>query len=122
ILGTGDFTHPAWIKELKENLVEDNPGVYKLKNSTHKSRFILTTEISSIYKRGGKVRRVHNLLLAPDFKTVEGIIARLEAKGCNLKADGRPIVGIDSEDLLKIIKDVSSECMLIPAHAWTPWF
>ncbi len=122
VLGTGDFTHPAWIKELKENLAEDQPGLFKLKNKEHAARFLLTTEVSCIYKRGGKTRRVHNCLLAPSFEAVDKIIAALLARKCNLRSDGRPIIGIDSEELLKIIKEASPECELIPAHAWTPWF
>lgn len=122
VLGTGDFTHPAWNKELRDNLAEDQPGLFKLKNSSAKARFLLTTEISCIYKRGGKTRRVHNCLLAPSFEAVDKIIKALNDRKCNLRADGRPIVGIDSEDLLKIIQEASSDCMLIPAHAWTPWF
>jgi uncharacterized protein (TIGR00375 family) len=122
VLGTGDFTHPAWNKQLKEELVEDKPGLFKLKKGNFKARFVLTTEISCIYKRGGKTRRVHNCILAPSFAAVDSIISQLNARGCNLRADGRPIIGVDSEDLLKIIQDASPDCMLIPAHAWTPWF
>jgi uncharacterized protein (TIGR00375 family) len=122
VLGTGDFTHPAWNKQLKDELVEDRPGLFKLKKGNFKARFILTTEISCIYKRGGKTRRVHNCILAPSFEAVDSIIKQLNARGCNLKADGRPIVGIDSEDLLKMIQEASADCLLIPAHAWTPWF
>jgi len=122
VLGTGDFTHPAWLTTLKSELVEDRPGLFKLKNGNFKARFMLTTEISCIYKRGGKTRRVHNCLLAPSFEAVDTIISQLTARNCNLKADGRPIIGLDSEELLKIVLDASPDCMLIPAHAWTPWF
>jgi DNA helicase II / ATP-dependent DNA helicase PcrA len=122
VLGTGDFTHPAWNKELKEALVEDQPGLFKLKNGNHRSRFMLTTEISCIYKRGGKTRRVHNCVFAPSFSAVDRIIAELEKRGCNLRSDGRPIIGLDSEELLKICLEASPDCLLVPAHAWTPWF
>jgi uncharacterized protein (TIGR00375 family) len=122
VLGTGDFTHPAWNRELKEALVEDQPGLFKLKDGNYKARFMLTTEVSCIYKRGGKTRRVHNCLFAPSFEVVDTIISQLEIRNCNLRADGRPIIGLDSEELLKIILNVSPDCMLIPAHAWTPWF
>lgn len=122
VLGTGDFTHPVWNKELKESLIEDQPGLFRLKGAEHASRFMLTTEVSCIYKRGGKTRRVHNCLLAPSFAAVDAIIAELEKRKCNLRADGRPIIGIDSEELLKIIREASPDCELIPAHAWTPWF
>jgi DNA helicase II / ATP-dependent DNA helicase PcrA len=122
VLGTGDFTHPAWNKELKESLVEDRPGLFKLKTGNHKARFMLTTEISCIYRRGNKTRRVHNCLFAPSFVAVDKIIAELTKRECNLRSDGRPIVGLDSEELLKIVLNASSDCMLVPAHAWTPWF
>ncbi len=122
VLGTGDFTHPSWLKELKENLTEDQSGLFKLKNGNAKARFMLTTEISCIYKRGGKTRRVHNCIFAPSFAAVDLIIAELTKRNCNLKSDGRPIVGLDSEELLKIVLEASPNCMLVPAHAWTPWF
>ena len=122
VLGTGDFTHPAWLASLKLELVEDQPGLFKLKNGNYKARFMLTTEISCIYKRGGKTRRVHNCIFAPSFAAVDSIISQLKIRNCNLNSDGRPIVGLDSEELLKIILDASPDCMLIPAHAWTPWF
>lgn len=122
VLGTGDFTHPAWLKQLKDELVEDRPGLFKLKKVNFKARFILTTEISCIYKRGGKTRRVHNCILAPSFAAVDSIVSQLEKRKCNLRSDGRPVIGVDSEDLLKMAQEASPDCMLIPAHAWTPWF
>jgi len=143
VLGTGDFTHPAWLASLKSELCEDQPGLFRLKNGSHQSRFMLTTEISCIYKRGGpsatlpsatlgaggiggagagKTRRVHNCVFAPSFSAVEKIIAALEKRNCNLRSDGRPIIGMDSEELLKVVLDASPDCLLVPAHAWTPWF
>ncbi|KKT34910.1 MAG: hypothetical protein UW24_C0019G0016 [Parcubacteria group bacterium GW2011_GWA2_44_12] len=124
IMGTGDFTHPLYFQELKEQLVPLGTGLYRHQEDDPKDprvKFILTQELSGIYKRGGKVRRIHNLVLAPSLEIVEEIIKRLEPIG-NLSADGRPILGLDSEELLKIVLDVSPECMLIPAHIWTPWF
>jgi uncharacterized protein (TIGR00375 family) len=122
VVGTGDFTHPAWLAELKEKLVPAEPGLFKLKDGAQRSRFMLTTEISCIYRRHDKTRRVHNLIFAPSFEIVDTINAKLTARGCNLRSDGRPIVGLDSEELLKIVMDVSPQNMLVPAHAWTPWF
>jgi len=122
VLGTGDFTHPTWLAELKAALVEDQPGLFKLSSGDHACRFMLTTEVSCIYKRGGKTRRVHHLVFAPSFAVVDALVDRLEARGCNLRADGRPIIGLDSEELLKLVLDASPECLLVPAHAWTPWF
>lgn len=121
VLATGDFTHPQWFKEIKSNLQPAEPGLFFLKNSKKKARFILGGEISCVYKKGDKVRRVHHLVYAPDIETVEKINAKLGWIG-NIKSDGRPIIGIDSKELLKILLDASPESVLIPAHVWTPWF
>jgi uncharacterized protein (TIGR00375 family) len=122
VLGTGDFTHPAWISELKENLVESKPGLYKLKNSDTKSLFMLTGELASIYKQGDKVRRVHNLVFAPNFAAADKFISLLEKRGVNLRSDGRPIMGVPCEELVKIAKDADEQMEVIPSHAWTPHF
>ena len=119
VLGTGDFTHPEWFKNLKEKLEPAEPGLFRLKNG--KTRFILTSEISCIYSKNGKVRKIHILILAPDFETVEKINTKLSWIG-NLKSDGRPILGLDAKELVKIILSVSSDCLIIPAHVMTPWF
>ena len=138
VLGTGDFTHPRWFMELQDKLEPAEPGLFKLKNmpkegqtllggsdpplaTNSQTRFILTVEISSIYSQGGKVRRIHNIIFAPSFQAVAKINLRLGEVG-NLRADGRPILGLPAKELLKIILDVSEDCMLVPAHAWTPWF
>jgi uncharacterized protein (TIGR00375 family) len=122
VIGTGDFTHPKWLAELKESLEEDQPGLYKLKTSPLKVRFMLTAEVSSIYKQGDKVRRIHNMILAPNFAAVDQIIAGLEKVGANLKSDGRPIMGVKCPDLVQIVMDADPSCVVIPAHAWTPHF
>lgn len=123
VLGTADFTHPAWFAELKEKLVEAEPGMYKLKSGEYGGmRYMMTTEISQIYKRGGKGRRVHNIVMAPSIESVEKINKWLSDQGFNLKADGRPILGIDSEELYKQLKEIDERVIMIPAHAWTPWF
>ncbi len=122
ILGTGDFTHPKWFKEIEEKLEEVEQGMYRLRGSDSTTRFMLTTELSQIYSRGGKTRRVHNIILAPSLQTVKNIIAMLERRGCNLTADGRPIIGVDSEELAKELFAIDEKILLIPAHAWTPWF
>ncbi|TSC75882.1 MAG: DNA and RNA helicase [Parcubacteria group bacterium Gr01-1014_30] len=121
VLSCGDFTHPEWFKELKEKLEEQEPGLYKLKNSASGTRFILTTEISCIYSKKNKVRKIHILIFAPSLESAEKINANLSWIG-NLKADGRPILGIDAKELAKIVLNVSEECLVVPAHAWTPWF
>jgi uncharacterized protein (TIGR00375 family) len=131
LIGTGDFTHPAWRAELKEKLASAEEGLYVLKKPFRKEdaaadggltpRFILSAEISSIYKKNGKVRKVHNLILLPCMEDAEALSRRLEAIG-NLHSDGRPILGLDSRDLLQITLDVCPEAIFIPAHIWTPHF
>ena len=120
IVGTGDFTHPKWLTELKENLEQVKPGLYRC--AQWSPLFLLTAEVSSIYKQGDKVRRVHNMILAPNFEAVDRIIQGLESRGANLKADGRPIMGIHCDELVKIVKEASQDAEIIPAHAWTPHF
>jgi len=135
IIGTGDFTHPEWFRQLREKLEPAESGLFKLKEEYAKEidnklpnsiknnlmRFILTVEISNIYSKYEKVRKVHHLVLAPSFEVVSEINFRLNKIG-NLNADGRPILGLDSKDLLKNILAASSDAYLIPAHIWTPWF
>jgi len=120
VLGTGDFTHPGWFKTLKEKLEPAEPGLFKLHDSSF-TRFILTSEISCIYSKNKKVRKVHIIVLAPSFEVVEKINAKLSEIG-NLKADGRPILGLDAKELAKIVLDADKNCLVVPAHAWTPWF
>ena len=122
LVGTSDFTHPGWRSHMNEELEEAGNGVFALKGDRSPTRFLLSSEVSCIYKRNGKTRRVHHVLLMPDFASLDRFIASLDKRGVNLKADGRPIMGIDSEELLKMVLDASPEAMLIPAHAWTPWF
>lgn len=122
IIGTADFTHPAWFKELQEKLTEKEPGLYQLKNTGSPVRFILTTEISCIYSQGGKTRRVHICIFAPSLKTVEKIIGNFNQRGYNLKADGRPILGLSAKNLAQLILEIDPDCLIVPAHAWTPWF
>ena len=133
VIGTGDFTHPGWIKELEEKLEPDGNGLFRLKNPPKEQglpnikpketniRYCLSTEISSIYKYGEKVRKNHNIVLVPDFKTAKKLNARLSQIG-NLSSDGRPILGLPSRDLLEIVLETSEDAHLIPAHVWTPWF
>ncbi|MFH1235624.1 MAG: endonuclease Q family protein, partial [Parcubacteria group bacterium] len=121
IIGTGDFTHPTWFAELKDQLEEAEPGLYKRKGSNSNIRFLLSAEISCIYTQGGRGRRVHILLYAPTLAAVEKISAQLGWQG-NLKSDGRPIIGISCKELAKIVLNASPECLVIPAHVWTPWF
>ncbi len=120
IISATDFTHPLWLREIKNQLVEATDGLYKLKDS--KTLFILSTEIASIYKQGEKLRRIHSLVFMPNLAAVEKFREVLIKRGANLMADGRPIIGISVHDLLEIVLNVDKKAFLIPCHAWTPHF
>lgn len=122
LVTTGDFTHPAWFADIKNELVETAAGIFSLRDKSAVINFILTTELSCIYTQGGKTRRVHLLVFAPSIAAVEKLIAELEKRKCNLHSDGRPILGLSAKEILQIILEISPEMMLVPAHAWTPWF
>ena len=134
VLGTGDFTHPAWAAELRETLVPAEPGLFRVRPDLEQRllrdsaatcagtvRFMLSVEISTIYRRHERTRKVHHLIYAPSFDAADRITAAL-AKIGNLASDGRPILGLDSRDLLDITLSADPGCFLVPAHVWTPWF
>jgi DNA helicase II / ATP-dependent DNA helicase PcrA len=134
VLGTGDFTHPAWAAELRDTLVPAEPGLFRARPELERKiirdsppacagtvRFILSVEISTIYRRAERTRKVHHLIYAPGFDAADRITAAL-AKIGNLASDGRPILGLDSRDLLDITLSAGPGCFLVPAHVWTPWF
>ena len=132
VVGSGDFTHPAWLAQIKKELQPAEPGLFKLKSQGPKAcegaspeaietRFVLTSEISNIYKRHGKVRKVHNVIFVPDLQSVERLNTKLAGIG-NIESDGRPILGLDSRDLLEILLENAPDGFLVPAHIWTPWF
>ena len=131
LIGTGDFTHPVWREELKERLVSEGNGLYRLRDAYVKeesrkfpgegTRFVVSGEISSIYKKNGKTRKVHNVILLPSLEAADAMAQRLEKIG-NIHSDGRPILGLDSHDLLEMMLDECPEVILIPAHIWTPHF
>ena len=134
VVATGDITHPKWLEEMRQKLEPSAPGFFKLKSKYAQElaneiyppcssdvHFILSGEISSIYKKGDKVRKVHNVAFMPSFEAVEKFQARLERIG-NIRSDGRPILGLDSRDLLEIMLETDDNAQLIPAHIWTPWF
>jgi len=135
LLATGDFTHPEWLFLAKEKLVPTGNGFFQLKSllptgndhlmsiptAPQDVSFILSTEISFIYSKKGRVRKIHILLLAPDFESIDKINSRLSAIG-NLRSDGRPILGLDAKDFVKIVAKTCPQCVVIPAHIWTPWF
>ncbi len=118
LLGTGDFTHPEWIKELKSELIEDETGILKTKTGFN---FILQTEISLMYSQDGKSRKIHNIVLAENFDVVEHITEQLKKFG-RVDYDGRPIFGIKCPEFVEILKEIDSSIEIIPAHIWTPWF
>lgn len=135
LLATADFTHPEWLFLIKEKLEPKDNGFFGLKNisppengylkpisiSPEDVSFILSTEISFIYSKKGKVRKIHIILLAPDFDSVDKINSKLAGIG-NLRSDGRPILGMDAKEFVKIVANHCPHCVVIPAHIWTPWF
>src|SRR5210317_2658403 len=134
VVGTGDFTYPQWFSEICEKLEPAEEGLFKLKSEIAKAcdeqvpafcrdsvRFILSTEISNIYKKNDKTRKNHNLVLVPDLAVAKKFSAKLDRIG-NIKSDGRPILGLDARNLLEILLETSDQAFLIPAHIWTPWF
>src|SRR5262252_168921 len=134
VVATGDFTHPAWAAELKEKLVPAEAGLFRLASPIEQAvaeklpaacrtpvRFMLSVEISTIYKKAERTRKIHHLIYAPDFATADRFAERLARIG-NIASDGRPILGLDSRDLLEITLDSGPDAYLVPAHIWTPWF
>jgi uncharacterized protein (TIGR00375 family) len=131
VIGTGDFTHPEWIKELKKKLESEGNGLFSLRKDLRNDsvpqscradvHFLLTAEISCIYSKNSKTRKIHSVVFVPDIAGAEKINRALSKIG-NLQSDGRPILGLDAKELLKITLDASPESMLVPAHAWTPHF
>ena len=117
LIGTGDFTHHLWLEELKHTLEDCGNGLYNY-NGVY---FILTAEVSSIYSKKGKTYRVHNVIIAPSFKSVDKINEKLGRLG-NLASDGRPILGLDVAELARIVFDIDENCIIVPGHIWTPWF
>jgi uncharacterized protein (TIGR00375 family) len=120
LLGTGDFTHPGHFDDIRRSLRPSGNGLYS-HSSGGSVYFMLTAEVSSIYSQGGKVRKIHNLVFAPDMETAQKINKELGKRG-NILSDGRPILGISARDLMQIVLDSSEDCLVVPAHVWTPWF
>ena len=126
VVGTGDFTHPEWLGEMESQLQLSEDGLYRLSPEAlagggGRTRFILTGEISSIYKKGGRVRKIHSLIIMPDLESAGRLMTKLDGIG-NVRSDGRPILGLDARNLLEICLDISERTIFIPAHIWTPWF
>jgi uncharacterized protein (TIGR00375 family) len=135
IIGTGDFTHPGWFAEMRDKLTPAEPGLFQLRADLAAEidkklppsvrgqiiRFVPTVEIATIYKKGERVRKLHQLIVLPSFESVSGLAAKLERIG-NLKADGRPILGLDSKELLRMTLETDPRALYIPAHIWTSWF
>jgi uncharacterized protein (TIGR00375 family) len=131
VIGTGDFTHPEWLKELQQKLKPAGNGLFSLKKKLRSDEvpqscradvlFLLTAEISCIYSKNGKTRKIHSIVFVPDIASAKKINRALSKIG-NLHSDGRPILGLDAKKLLEIVLDAAPEAMLVPAHAWTPHF
>jgi uncharacterized protein (TIGR00375 family) len=120
LLGTGDFTHPAWYAELKTGLRDEHgTGIYRTETGYP---FACQAEVSLIYSQDGKLRRIHNLVLAPNLETVAQIQDVLRGRKGKLDSDGRPILGIPSPAFVELMQDIDKDIEVIPAHAWTPWF
>ena len=117
LLSSADFTHPAWLQELRQGLVEDGTGLFEHNGV----KFVLGAEVSCVYRQGERGRRVHMLVFAPDMATVELLNAKLGRHG-NLASDGRPVLGLSARDLVELALESNPQCLLIPAHIWTPWY
>ena len=117
VVGTGDFTHPVWLRELRAKLRPNGRGLYTF-GAQH---FMLSSEVSNIYPQGGRLRKIHNILLAPSLEVVDRSNAVLARFG-SLMADGRPTLSLPSDKLVEYVMEISPDCMVIPAHVWTPWF
>lgn len=133
VLSVADFTHPIWFREVSSQLEEFQPGIYKLKDQFIPNNellnkpflgpyFILSVEVAAIYTEKGRVHRIHNLILSPDFETSEKINKALAQRGINLSSDGRPILGLTSRNIAELLFEINPKIVLIPCHIWTPWF
>ncbi|WP_433247091.1 endonuclease Q family protein [Streptosporangium sp. CA-135522] len=135
VMGTGDFTHPAWFDRLREGLVPAEPGLFRLRNeldadisrmlppnvASDPVRFMLSVEVSTVYRRDGRTRKIHHLVYLPGFDAAEAFNRGLAGAG-DLSSDGRPVLGMDSRDLLELTLSCGDGAYLVPAHVWTPWF
>jgi len=123
LVATGDWTHPLWMREIKENLEELGNGLLKLKTATPDDPlFLLATEVSCIYTQNGKGRRIHTLIWVPSLVSADKINKEMTRQGCNLMSDGRPIIGLTSIQVAELVLTIEPHAIIIPAHAWTPWF
>ena len=121
LLGTGDFTHPTYFAELSHQLQPAEDGLYVLKTGEQSVRFMLTVEIANVYVQAGRQRRIHTLVFAPSFEAARRINGVLSRMG-KLSSDGRPMFGFPASDLARLVLDISPDCFVVPAHAWTPWY
>jgi uncharacterized protein (TIGR00375 family) len=122
VVACGDFTHPKQFKDIQDNLIADCSGLYDLNDDNSGVKFLMGTEVACIYRHKDATRRVHHCIFAPSIEVVAKFNQALADRGCKLAADGRPILGMSSKELLQIMLDIDPRMVLIPAHAWTPWF
>jgi len=121
VIGTGDFTHPLWLDEIKQSLEAAEMGLWKVKGSRTGTRFMLSTEVSTVFDHNGKVKKIHNCVLAPSLEMVDQVNSAL-AKYGSLSADGRPTLSMSASSLVETLHSISPDIFIFPAHAWTPWF
>ncbi|MDL1971951.1 MAG: endonuclease Q family protein, partial [Deltaproteobacteria bacterium] len=121
VLGTGDFTHPYYLNDLKTHLEPAANGLFRLRDKGEDVYFMLTAEVNNVFSAKGKERKIHTLIFAPSFEVVEKINARL-SQYTDLSIDGRPTLSFSAKELVKIVLDISEDCLIVPAHAWTPWY
>ena len=128
LVATGDWTHPMWFREIERDLEEIGNGLLKIRaqnaepNDQPNPLFLLATEVSCIYSQNGKGRRVHTLIWVPSISSARKISQEMTKRGCNLLSDGRPIIGLTSIDVAELVLSIEPKALIIPAHAWTPWF
>lgn len=122
VISTGDFTHPAWFAAIQKHLREDGEGIFVLRDGSSKTKFMLGTELACIYSHRDAVRRLHLCVFAPSIAAVAQLNKTLEERGCNVRSDGRPILGLSAKVLLQTMLDIDPGFVMVPAHAWTPWF
>ncbi|MDD1766498.1 MAG: endonuclease Q family protein, partial [Candidatus Methanomethyliaceae archaeon] len=119
VLGTGDFTHPKWREEIRAALVEED-GLYRLREGG-RVRYVVSGEVCTNFEYKGRTRRIHHVLLLPSMEVAEQLIPIFEKRG-NLEGDGRPNLSMTGAELVEVVSDLGEDCMVIPAHIWTPWF
>ncbi len=121
LLSTGDFTHPSWLSEIKENLAEYKDGIYTLKGNKSSTMFVLGVEVCTIFSKDGRTRKIHNCILVPSIAVAEQVNDVLSRRG-PLDFDGRPVFNMHASELVEILMEIDKSILVFPAHIWTPYF